>query len=178
MVLDGPAAAQLCSLLQISLPSGGTSAVALHGAWEGSAKRENVLALHASDPELPGRLRAAVALAPSPGAALRAAAKVLQAQQRFRAVRQAHLDLDLDPPLEPPRRAGPEAAEGAAAPALGGLRGRPGGRQGALGRRLLAAPERPGAESQAAAAGRRGGAPGGGDPAEVQARGSEGAMKV
>ena len=42
-----------------------------------------------TDQDLPARLRAAVSLAPSPGAALRAAAKVLQAQQRFRAVRQA-----------------------------------------------------------------------------------------
>ena len=90
VVLDGVAATNLCSLLNISVPESEMHlSVALHGSWEGAAKRENVLAFCCrADQDLPARLRAAVSLAPSPGAALRAAAKVLQAQQRFRAVRQ------------------------------------------------------------------------------------------
>ncbi|CAE7487834.1 CMD1 [Symbiodinium natans] len=71
------------------ITEGSSQLIALHGFWEGAAKKENVLALHCdSDPELPARIRAAVSLAPHPGAAIRAAAKVLQAQQRFRAMRQ------------------------------------------------------------------------------------------
>lgn len=89
VVLDGSAAQNLCSLLNINIPESAHLSVALHGSWEGAAKRENVLAFCCeAEQDLPSRLRAAVSLAPSPGAALRAAAKVLQAQQRFRAVRQ------------------------------------------------------------------------------------------
>ncbi|CAJ1446823.1 unnamed protein product [Effrenium voratum] len=90
-VLDGVGALNLCGLLGITMPelTRGSQAVALHGFWEGAAKRENILAFHCeTDEELPARLRAAVSLAPHPGAAIRAAAKVLQAQQRFRAMRQ------------------------------------------------------------------------------------------
>lgn len=91
-VLDGTGALSLASLLGISMPElteESSQIIALHGFWEGAAKKENILALHCdSDSELPARMRAAVSLAPHPGAAIRAAAKVLQAQQRFRAMRQ------------------------------------------------------------------------------------------